>query len=93
MEGNTPEGSITMGRKLKSLQELQEHGETNVEDRESKGLFKPKVKKTVTVTKTTPKLIGLLFLDNTPAEGTRRSCKKKDGSKKDESDDTKPKVH
>ena len=54
---------------------------------------KPKVKKTVTVTKTAPKLIGLPFLDNTLAEGTRRSCKKKDGSKKDKSDDTKPMVH
>ena len=84
-------GSITMSRKLKSLQEFEEHGESM--EKIVKVKPKPKAKKTVTVTKTAPKLIGLPFLDNTPAEGMRRSCKKKDGSKKDESDDTKPMVH
>ena len=84
-------GRVTMGRKLKSLQELEEHGEPMVKIAKVKA--KPKVKKTVTVTKTTPKLIDLSFLENTPVEGTRRSHKKKDGSKKDESDNTKPMVH
>ena len=48
---------------------------------------KAKAKETVTVTKTTPKIIPLPFLDGTPAEGRRRSCKKKEES------DAKPMVH
>ena len=82
-------GSIMTGRKLKSVQELEEHGEPMVKIAKVKP--KPKAKKMVTVTKTTPKLI--LFLDDTLAEGTRRSRKKKDGSKKDEDDNDKPMVH
>ena len=46
---------------------------------------KPKVKKTITVTKMTPKIIPLLFLlDNTVGELLRRSRRKKDGDKKDD---------
>ena len=47
-------GSIQMGRKCKSLQEIEEHGETMVKI--SKVKAKVKAKKMVTVTKTTPKL-------------------------------------
>ena len=53
-------GNITTGRKLKSLQELKEHGEPMVKIGKVKA--KPKAKKTITVMKTAPKLIGLPFL-------------------------------
>ena len=46
-------GSITTGRKLKSVQELEEHGEQMVTI--SKVKTKLKSQKKVTVTKTTPK--------------------------------------
>ena len=48
-------GSIMTGRKLKSVQELEEHGEAMVKIAKVKP--KPKVKKMVTVTKTMPKLV------------------------------------
>ena len=82
-------GSITTGRKLKSVQELEEHGESMVKIVKVKP--KPKAKNTITVTKTTPKIIPLLFLpDDTAGEGLRRSQRKKDGDKKD---DDEPMVH
>ena len=65
-------GSITTGRKLKSVQELEEHGEAMVKIAKVKP--KPKAKKTITVTKTTPKIIPLPFLpDDTAGEVLRRS--------------------
>ena len=65
-------GSITTGRKLKSVQELEEHGESMVKIVKVKP--KPKVKKMITVTKTTPKIIPLPFLpDDTVVEVPRRS--------------------
>ena len=82
-------GSITTGRKLKSVQELEEHGESMVKIAKVKP--KPKAKKTITVTKTTPKIIPLPFLqDDTPGEVLRRSRRKKDSDKKD---DDEPMVH
>ena len=78
-------GSIQTGRKCKNLQELEEHRETMVKI--SKVKAKVKVKKTVTVMKTTPKLIDLPFLDDPPAGGTPWSCKKK------VDEDSKPMVH
>ena len=74
-----------MGRKCKSLQELEEHGETMVKI--SKVKAKVKAKKTVTVMKTTPKLIDLPFLDDPLAGGTRWS------RKKNVEEDSKPMVH
>ena len=48
----------------------------------AKGSAKPSDPK-VTMTKVTPKLIALLFLEDTPAEGTHRAMKqKKDDSSK-----------
>ena len=44
----------------------------------AKGSAKPSDPK-VTVTKVTPKLIALLFLEDTPAEGTRGAKKRKEG--------------
>ena len=65
-------GSITTGRKLKSVQELEEHGESMLKIVKVK--LKPKAKKTITVTKTTPKIIPLPFLpDDTAGEVPRRS--------------------
>ena len=64
-------GSTTTGKKIKSLQELEEQGEEMVKIAKVKQ--KPKVKKTVTVMKMTPKLIPLPFLEDTPSEGPRRS--------------------
>ena len=84
-------GSITTGRKLKSLQELEEHGEPMVKIAKVKP--KPKSKKTVTVMKTMPKIILLPFLEN-PLQGPRRSRRKKDNDKKDDDGDgEKPMVH
>ena len=77
-------------RKLKSLQELEEHGEAMVKIAKVKP--KPKAKKMVTVTKMTPKLVPLPFLEDTLGEGPRRSRRKKDSDKKDD-DDSKPMVH
>ena len=80
-------------RKLKSVQELEEHGEAMVKIAKVKP--KPKAKKTVTVTKTTPRLVPLPFLEDPPGEGPRRSQRKKDSDKKDrkDDDDSKPMVH
>ena len=75
------EGSIMTGQKLKSMQELEEHGEQMVKIAKVKA--KPKEKKMVTVTKTTPKLILLPFLEDRPRE-PRRSRRKKDTDKKDD---------
>ena len=59
-----------MGRKLKSVQELEEHGETMVKIAK----VKPKPKAKITVTKMTPKIIPLPFLlDDTVGEVPRRS--------------------
>ena len=80
-----PGGSITTGRKLKSVQELEEHGEAMVKIAKVKP--KPKAKKTLTVTKATPELVPLLFLEDLPGEGPRRSRRKKDSDKKDKKDD------
>ena len=68
-------GSITMGNKARSLQELEEHREEMVKIAKVKG----KTKQKVTVMKMTmkPKLIPLPCLDETPASGTRRARKKK----------------
>ena len=65
-------GSIPTGKKLKSVQELEEHSETMVKIAKVKP--KPKAKKTITVMKTTPKIIPLPFLpDDTAGEVLRRS--------------------
>ena len=83
-------GSITTGRKLKSVQELEEHGEQMVKIAKVKPKPKPKSQKKVTVTKTTPKIIPLPFLEE-PTGEPRRSRRKKDKDKKD--DDKEPMVH
>ena len=57
-------GSTTTCKKVKSLQELKDHGEPMVKIAKVKGKMKQKV--TVTKTTTTPKLIPLQFLDETP---------------------------
>ena len=57
------------GKKLKSVQELEEHGEQMVKIAKVKP--KPKLKKKVVVTKTTPKLIPLPFLEDPPGEPRR----------------------
>ena len=77
------------GRKLKSVQELEEHGEAMVKIAKVKP--KPKAKKTVTVTKMMPRLVPLPFLEDPPM----RSRRKKDSDKKDkkDDDDSKPMVH
>ena len=63
-------GSIATGRKLKSLQELEEHGKPMVKIAKVKP--KPKSKKKVTVMKMKPHIILLPFLEDQP-EGPRRS--------------------
>ena len=54
---------------------------------------KAKAKKMVTVTKMTPKIIPLPFLDDTLGEAPRRSQRRKDRDKKDDDDDQKPMVY
>ena len=81
-------GSVTMGKKLKSVQELEEHGEQMVKIAKVKP--KPKSKKKVVVTKVTPKVIPLPFLEE-PTEDPRRSWRKEDKDKQD--DDEEPMVH
>ena len=83
-------GSVTTGPKLKSVQELEEHGEQMVKIAKVKLKPKPKSQKKVTVTKMTPKIIPLPFLEEPPRE-PRRSCRRKDTDKKD--DDEEPMVH
>ena len=79
-------GSTTTGRKAKSLQELEEHGEPMVKVVKIKG----KKKQKVPVTKVTgkPRLIDLPFLDDKPAQGTRGARKRRE-----DDDDGKPMVH
>ena len=81
-------GSVTTGKKLKSVQELEEHGEQMVNIAKVKP--KPKSKNKVVVTKTTPKVILLPFLEE-PTEDPRRSRRKKGKDKKD--DEEEPMVH
>ena len=80
--------STTTGQKLKSVQELEEHGEQMVKIAKVKP--KPKSKKKVVMTKMTPKLIPLPFLEDPPRE-PRKSRRKKYTDKKD--DDEEPMVH
>ena len=82
-------GSIMTGWQLKSAQELEEHGQM-VKIAKVKPKLKPKSQKMVTVTKTTPKIIPLPFLEE-PTGEPRRSWRKKDKDKKD--DDKEPMVH
>ena len=85
-------GSITTGQKLKSVQELEEHGEQMVKIAKVKTKFKPKSQKTVTMMKTTPKIILLPFLEEQTGEPEpRRSRRRRDKDKKD--DDKEPMVH
>ena len=85
-------GSVTTGRKLKSVQELEEHGERMVTISKVKTKSKLKSQKKVTVTKTTPKVIPLPFLEEQAGESEpRRSQRRKDKDKKD--DDEEQMVH
>ena len=85
-------GSIMIGRKLKSVQELEEHGERMVTISKVKMKQKLKSQKKVTVTKTTPKVIPLPFLEEQTGEREpRRSRRRRDKGKKD--DDEEPMVH
>ena len=85
-------GSVTTGRKLKSVQELEEHGERMVTISKVKTKSKLKSQKKVTVMKTTPKVIPLPFLMEQAGESEpRRSRWRKDMDKKD--DDKEPMVH
>ena len=87
-------GSMGSARKASSLKKLEEHGKPMVQCTRKKTIKKgggssmsiksggragkAKSSKTVTVTKTTPHLIPLPFLDDkTPAAGTRGAHKKK----------------
>ena len=67
---------------------MEEHGEQMVKIAKVKP--KPKSKKKVVVTKITPKVILLPFLEE-PTGDPRRSRRKKDKDKKD--DDKEPMVH
>ena len=82
--------SIMTGRKLKSVQELEEHGEQIVKIAKVKPKPKPKSQKKVTMKKMTPKIIPLPFLEE-PTGETRRPQRKKDKDKKD--NDEEPMVH
>ena len=85
-------GSITTGQKLKSVQELEEHGEQMVKIAKVKMKSKPKSQKKVTMTKMTPKIITLPFLEEQTGEPEpRRSWRRKNKDKKD--DDEEPMVH
>ena len=85
-------GSVTTGQKLKSVQELEEHGERLVTISKVKTKSKLTSQKKVTVTKTTPKVIPLPFLEEQAGESEpRRSRRRKDKDKKD--DDEEPMVH
>ena len=79
-------GSTMTGRKAKSLQELEEHGESMVKVAKIKGKKKQKVQ--VTKAKEKPKLTDLPFLDDKPAQGTRGARKRRE-----DDDDGKPMVH
>ena len=74
-------GSIMTGRKLKSIQEVEEHGKQMVTISKVKTKSKLKSQKKVTMMKTTPKIIPLPFLEEPAGESEpRRSqrCKDKD---------------
>ena len=75
-----------MGRKAKSLQELEEHREPMVKIAKVKGKMKQKV--SVTKTSGKPRLIDLPFLDEKLVQGTRSSHKRKGGD-----DDGKKMIH
>ena len=77
-------GSVTAGKKIKSVQELEDHREEMVKIAKVKP--KAKAKKMMTVTKTMPKIIPLPYLDDTPGEAPRRSQRRKDRDKKDDND-------
>ena len=62
------------GKKLKSVQELEEHGEQMVKIAKVKP--KPKAKKKVVVMKVTPKVILIPFLGE-PTEDRRRFTEEK----------------
>ena len=81
-------GSVTTDKKLKSVQELEEHGEQMVKIAKVKP--KPKSKKKVVLTKVTPKVIPLPFLKE-PTEDRRRLRRKRDKDKED--NDEEPMVH
>ena len=81
-------GSVMMGKKCKSVQEVEEHGEQMVKIAKVKP--KPKSKKKVVMTKITLKVIPFPFLEE-PTGDPRRSRRKKDKDKKD--DDEEPMVH
>ena len=61
-------GSVMTGQKLKSVQELEEHGEQMVKIAKVKMALKPKSQKKVTVMKMTPKIIPLPFLEEQTEE-------------------------
>ena len=85
-------GGTMTGRKLKSVQELEEHGEQMVKIAKVKTKLKPKSQKKVIVTKTTPKIILLPFLEEQTGElEPGRSRRKRGKDKKD--DDEEPMVH
>ena len=80
------------GRKLKSVQELEEHGERMVTIARVKTKSKPKSQKNVTMMKTTPKVIPLPFLEEqTGKREPRRSRRRRDKDKKDDNEE--PMVH
>ena len=81
------------GRKLKSLQELEEHGEPMVKIAKVKP--KPKAKNMVTVTKTTPKANTFTVSGRHTGRMAQKISKKEDSDKKDKKDDDslKPMVH
>ena len=85
-------GSVMTCQKLKSVQELEEHGKRMVTISKVKMKLKLKSQKKVTVTKMTPKVIPLPFLEEQAGESEpRRSWRRKDKDKND--DDKEPMVH
>ena len=85
-------GSITTGRKLRSIQELEEHGEQMVKIAKVKAKLRPKSQKKVIITKTTPKIIPLPFLEEQTGEPAPRRLRRKGGKDKKD-DDEEPMVH
>ena len=85
-------GSITTGQKLRSIQELEEHGEQMVKIAKVKAKLRPKSQKKVIVMKTTPKIIPLPFLEEQTGEPAPRRLRRKGGKDKKD-DDEEPMVH
>ena len=85
-------GSITTGQKLRSVQELEEHGEQMVKVAKVKAKSRPKSQKKVIVTKTSPKIILLPFPEEQTGELTPRRSQRKGGKDKKE-DDEEPMGH